>query len=134
MVPSSDPIAIVRECLRAIERGATGEDFAKFYDPGVVQAEFPNRLVAQGARRDLAAILDAAERGRKIVANQRFDIRNAVANGDHVAIEAFWEATLRVALGTLPAGGKMKAHFAVFFEFRQGRTVAQRNYDCFMPW
>ncbi len=134
MEPSSDPITIVRECLSAIERGATGEDLAKFYDPGVVQEEFPNRLVAQGARRDLAAILDAAERGQKIVANQRFNIRNAVANGNQVAIEAFWEATLRVALGARPAGGMIKAHFAVFFEFRQGRIVAQRNYDCFMPW
>jgi ketosteroid isomerase-like protein len=32
------------------------------------------------------------------------------------------------------AGGEMRAYFAVFFEFRDGKIVAQRNYDCFDPW
>ena len=33
-----------------------------------------------------------------------------------------------------PAGSVMRARFAQFFEFRDGKIVAQRNYDCFYPW
>jgi ketosteroid isomerase-like protein len=31
-------------------------------------------------------------------------------------------------------GDVMRAHFATFIEFRDGKIVAQRNYDCFEPW
>jgi ketosteroid isomerase-like protein len=29
---------------------------------------------------------------------------------------------------------EMRARFAAFIEFRDGRIVRQRNYDCFEPW
>ena len=35
---------------------------------------------------------------------------------------------------TESTGASMKAHFAMFFEFREGRIALQRNYDCFEPW
>ena len=41
---------------------------------------------------------------------------------------------LAIPLGTLPAGGEMRARFAVFLQFRDGKIVSQRNYDCFEPW
>jgi len=28
----------------------------------------------------------------------------------------------------------MKAFFAVFLEFREGKIIRQRNYDCFKAW
>jgi ketosteroid isomerase-like protein len=28
----------------------------------------------------------------------------------------------------------MRAHIAAFLEFRDGRIVAQRNYDCYEPF
>jgi ketosteroid isomerase-like protein len=37
-------------------------------------------------------------------------------------------------LGTLAEGAEMKAHFAMFFEFREGKIRLQRNYDCFEAW
>jgi ketosteroid isomerase-like protein len=45
-----------------------------------------------------------------------------------------WVGTLAVSLGAIPAGGEMRAHFAVFLEFRDGRIHRQRNYDCFEPF
>jgi hypothetical protein len=41
---------------------------------------------------------------------------------------------LLVPLATLQAGATMNAHFAMFFEFENGRIRVQRNYDCFEPW
>jgi ketosteroid isomerase-like protein len=45
--------------------------------------------------------------------------------------EARWEAELAVPVCSLTAGDIMRAHFAMFFEFRDGRIWRQRNYDCF---
>lgn len=44
------------------------------------------------------------------------------------------ERQLAVPLGTLKGGSEMRAHFATLLEFRDGKIVAQRNYDCFDPW
>jgi ketosteroid isomerase-like protein len=130
----SDNLALVRRYLAAVAAGATGDTLAAFYDPEVVQEEFPNRLLANGARRDLAAILDAALRGQSVMTAQSFDVVNAVVHGDRVALEVQWIGTLALPFGTLPAGGQMRARFAQFFELRAGKIVAQRNYDCFEPW
>jgi ketosteroid isomerase-like protein len=91
-------------------------------------------LIPAGAKRDLKALREAAERGKKVVTRQHFELLNAVADGDHVAVEARWTATLAVPLGSIPAGGEMRASFAIFFEFRDGLIVRQRNYDCFDPF
>ena len=118
----------------ALERGAAGDALAAFYDPGVVQEEFPNRLAPGGARRDLAGILEAAERGQAVITGHRYEVLSVVADGDRVAVEFVWSGTLAVPVGSLAAGSVMRGRFASFLEFRGGRIVAQRSYDCFDPW
>lgn len=125
---------LTRRYFAALEGGATGEALAACYAPEVVQEEFPNRLTPHGARRDLAAILDAAERGQQVMASQRYEILHALADGNRVAVEFRWSGTLTIPVGPLPAGAEMRGRFACFLEFRDGRIVAQRNYDCFDPW
>lgn len=107
---------------------------AEFFSPDVIQIEFPNRLVPAGAKRDLAAILVGCERGKNVLSEQRYEIKNAVVNQHVVVMEVLWTGKLAVAIGTLPEGDEMKAHFAVFLEFAEGKIVAQRNYDCFEAW
>lgn len=117
----------------AVARGATGEELARFFHADAVQQELPNLLFPDGVRRDLPALLQAAERGREAVGHQRFEVHRAVAAGDQVALEVTWTGTLAVPLGALPAGHVLRAHIAVFLEFRDGRIYAQRNYDCYEP-
>ena len=123
-----------RQYLAAISQGATGDALAQFFTPDVVQEEFPNRVVPNGKRRNLAAMLEGAERGQKLLTAQRFEIRTAIATGNRVILEALWVGTLAIPFGTIPAGGEMRAHTAMFLEFRDGKIAAQRNYDCFEPW
>ena len=106
----------------------------EFFAEDVVQEEFPNRLVPQGATRDLAALREAALRGAKVMAAQRYEVLNAIASGDQVAVEALWIGTLTIPFGNIPAGGEMRARFAIFLTFRAGKIVRQHNYDCFDPW
>ena len=126
-------LELVRRYFTTLGRTDVADD-ATFYAPDIIQEEFPNRFVPGGARRDLAAIREAAERGRAVMASQEFELVNAIASGDCVAVEARWSGTLAVDAGPIPAGTVMRAHFGVFFDLRDGKVVAQRNYDCFDPW
>jgi ketosteroid isomerase-like protein len=61
-------------------------------------------------------------------------ITHELAEGERVALEVEWTGTLAVPFGALPAGSQMKAYFAMFLEFREGKIVEQRNYDCSEKW
>jgi hypothetical protein len=56
---------IARAYLLALERGETGAALSRFFAPDVVFVEFPNRLTPLGARRDVTAALEGAERGKR---------------------------------------------------------------------
>lgn len=126
--------ALVRRYLDALERGATGPALAEFFTPDVEHEELPNRLVPTGARRDLAGLLEAAERGQEVMSRQRYELVQVIEAGDRVAAEVRWTGTLSVPLGSIPEGGELRARFAIFLELRDGRIARQRNYDCFDPW
>jgi len=129
-----ESLEIVKQYLSAIESGASFEEVQRYLAPDVVQTEFPNRLVPNGAIRRLPELAAAAASGRKVVSSQRYEIRNVVSVGEHVALEVRWAGTLAVPFGTIPAGGTMTASFGVFFVVRDGRIQTQNNYDCFDPW
>ena len=131
-------LEIARRYLAAIETSTTADPETpgaeQFFAPDVVQEEFPNRLVPNGARRDLAALREGAVRGRAVLSAQRYEVKAAYASGDAVILEVLWVGTLRIPIGTLAAGQEMRAHFAMFLELRDGLIVRQRNYDCFEPF
>ncbi|HVH70596.1 MAG TPA: nuclear transport factor 2 family protein, partial [Candidatus Dormibacteraeota bacterium] len=85
------------------------------------------------SRDDLAGIRAACDRGKKAMSRQKYDIKNELANGDCVALEILWTGTLAVPFQTKLAGEEMRAHFAAFFQFNDGKIIAQRNYDCYEP-
>lgn len=125
---------LTRAYFDALERGVTGDALAAFYHPDVVQEEFPNRLLPNGARRDLAGVLAAAIRGQGVMTSQRYDIRSVVADSTRAAVEFEWSGTLAVPVGNLAVGAVMRGRFASFLEFKDGRIIGQRSYDCFDPW
>jgi ketosteroid isomerase-like protein len=127
-------IEIARTYLSAIETGETEEFLARFVSPEIEHQEFPNRLNSRGAVSGLRAMKAAAERGRKVIASQRYEVRNIVEEGDRLALEVDWTGILAIPFESIPVGGTMRAHFAMFLDLKDGRIVRQRNYDCFEPW
>ncbi|HEX7069986.1 MAG TPA: nuclear transport factor 2 family protein [Rhodothermales bacterium] len=127
-------LAIVRDYLAALERGEVGDALARFFTEDAVQVEFPNRLNPAGQQSDLSTMLARSVQGQHVLSSQRYEIVSEVAQGERVAVEARWTGTLAIQMGSLTAGSEMKAHFAMFFEFRDGRIARQHNYDCFEPW
>lgn len=129
-----DPLTTVTHYLAALQEGAAGEELAAFFTADAIQEEFPNRLNPTGGRSDLATILERAERGQTILSAQTFNLESAVVDGNRVALEVEWSATLAIPVSTLHAGETMRARFAIFIELKDGKIFRQRNYDCFEPW
>jgi hypothetical protein len=73
-------------------------------------------------------------KGRALLTSQRFEILNNVESGNQLSLEVLWTGTLAVPIGSLSPGDQMRAHFAIFLEYRNGLILRQRNYDCFEPW
>jgi hypothetical protein len=68
---STDLLRVTRDYLDSITRA---DDALRFFADDIIQVEFPNRLVPNGVTRDLAALREAGERGRKVMSAQRFEI------------------------------------------------------------
>jgi len=130
-------LALVREyleALEALEAGEAGPPLGRFFTADAIQVEFPNRLNPGGGRSDLATMLERSLQGKQLLRSQAYRVVTAIARGDRVAVEAEWTGTLAIPAAGLPAGGTMRAHFAMFFECAEGRIRRQHNYDCFEPW
>lgn len=122
-----------RRYLKAIEEG-DGTYVLNLFSPDAVLEQFPNRIYPKGARAGVSQAQEAFEKGRKIFSRQTYEITKAAETGNVVALEVLWTGTLAIPFGALGAGSQMRCHSAMFLEFRDGKIVAQRNYDCFEPW
>jgi ketosteroid isomerase-like protein len=132
MPSPSENLALARQYLKAIESGSITE-LTQFFAPEVIVEIFPSKFFPNGSRDNLAGIRAAAERGKKVMSSQTFAVKNALSSGDQVALEIDWTGTLAVPFQTIPAGGQMRAHFAAFLQYKDGKIISQRNYDCYEP-
>lgn len=123
-------LVVARAALRAIEAGDL-EALRGLFHPDALQIEYPNRLKAKGDRRDLKQMAADFERGKAILERQSYLVRRAVADGDAVALEVSWTGVLKIPLGALQPGDEMTAESAIFMTVRDGKIIAQSNYDCF---
>jgi ketosteroid isomerase-like protein len=130
----TDNLATARSYIAALSSGADAAELDPFFTADVVQEEFPNRLLPNGATRDREALRQARIRGKALLSAETFELLGALASGNQVAIELLWSGTVAKDAGPFTAGQTLRARFAVFLEFRDGRIFRQRNYDCFEPW
>jgi ketosteroid isomerase-like protein len=121
------------ECyLRSIENG----DFtyiAALFSPDAVLEQLPNRIYPTGIKYGVSSMAEAFEKGRKLLSSQSYELKGCVSDGDKLSVEVLWTGTLAATFGSLAAGSRMRAHSAMFFQFKDGKIVSQRNYDCFEP-
>jgi ketosteroid isomerase-like protein len=132
-MPTEKNLDQARRYLKAIEDGDANY-VMNLFSPDALLEQLPNRIYPNGLCSPVARISEAFEKGRKIFARQTYGITSEVVNGNTVALEVLWSGTLAIPFGTLTAGSQMRCHSAMFLEFRDGKIVAQRNYDCFEPW
>jgi hypothetical protein len=125
---------LVVDFLKMLEERKSSEELNQFYHPEVEQTEYPNAIVKNTVTRNLEDLKVGSERGKNLLSGEKYEILKLYSFGDVVILEAVWTGTLAVSIGNLPIGGEMIAHFAQFFEVKDGRIFRQRNYDCFDPF
>ncbi len=123
-----------RAYIAAVEGGAVGDDLAAFYHPDVVQQEFPNRLLPNGAQRELDEILRGAESGSRLMDRQIYDVHTVTELGDRVILEYTWTGYPSTPVGNVRPGEAMRARICQVIEYEDGLIIRQRNYDCFEPF
>ena len=121
---------IVTAYIRAVEAQDLDE-VGRLLHPEVENLEHPNKLLPAGQRYDLAAMRAAGERGRAVLASQRFEIRSIIVEGNRAAMQIAWSGTLKVAAGAMPAGHVLRAQVCSIIEIRDGKIWRQEQYDCF---
>ncbi|GAA1798376.1 nuclear transport factor 2 family protein [Agromyces neolithicus] len=125
--------ALVRELMRAIESGEHGDALARFFTDDAEQVEYPSIMRPAGGSRGVQAMLDGSVAGAQMLAEQSYDVLEFIDGGDRAAVRLTWRATTATAIAGLPAGSTLTAHIAQFYEFRDGRIIRQRSYDCYEP-
>jgi len=125
------PLDTIRAYFAAIERGDPAA--LDFYADGVEQIEHPNAIKPRGDRRAVAQMRADFDKGRGLLARQHYDIRSAIVSGEEVAVQVLWTGELAVPLGALKPGDEMRVHSSIIFRIRDGKIVAQENYDCVEP-
>lgn len=76
MAEADENLAQARRYLQTIESKADFEEIKKFLADEVVLETLPNRLLPRGSRDDLAGMRTSAERGRKVMASQKYEVKN----------------------------------------------------------
>lgn len=130
MTAEDSNMAIVRAYIAAVEQ-LDLERVAELIDPAIVQTEYPNKLYAKGQVRGREDMLRDLPRARTVLRSQSYPIGSIFAAGNMVAVETRWEGILNVPLGRLQPGDAMVAHISMIFTLKDGRIVAQKNYDCY---
>jgi ketosteroid isomerase-like protein len=125
---------VARDYLAALGNGDAGEQLRRFFTDDFEQVEYPNALNPRGQRSNLSQTLERSEKGKLVLRGQRYDVQRVVVAGDAMALEVDWTGVLAIQIGALKSGQEMRANFAVFLDFRDGRISRQRNYDCFQPF
>jgi ketosteroid isomerase-like protein len=122
---------IVTAYIQAIE-SMQPDAVEPFLHPDMENLEHPNKVTPAGKRYDVAALRAAGERGRAVMASQRYEIRQMTVEGDRAAVQMLWSGTLKIAAGPLPAGHVMRAEICSIIELRDGKVWRQEQYDCFL--
>jgi ketosteroid isomerase-like protein len=130
----ADPTAVVERYLALVADPAAGAAaLAEVCDSEMRFVERPNLVNPRGGERDLEAMLASLLLGRRLLAEQRFDVIDHTVAGERAATRTVWTGTVGEGSGPLPAGARLRADSAMFFTLRDGRIHRQENFDCFAP-
>ena len=124
---------LIRRLYIAISEGITPEGLTTFFHPDAEQVEYPSLLRPEGHRRPLEEMQAGAEVGATMIKAQVYDVHRMLEDGDEVAVQFTWTATLAITLGAMAAGSRLVSHVGAFYEFRDGLILRQSSYDCYEP-
>jgi ketosteroid isomerase-like protein len=125
---------VLEKLHRALEAGETGEQLRAYWDDSVVTTEYPNLIVPTGGTHDLAEMKAGSERGKGLLASQKYDVFEAHDLGDLAIVRLTWTGVVAAAVGPFEAGKVLTAHIAQFVRTHDDRITSIATYDCYEPF
>ena len=89
------------------------------------------RSKPKGDRRLVNKMMADLKRGKAMLRSERYDVLEATAAGDVVALQVKWTGVVNVPVGALQPGDSMICESGIFLKFQGDRVIEQHNYDCF---
>ena len=130
----SDEVTVVRHYYDVVgDRASTADDLRAVLHPDAQIHEYPNALSPAGSVRDRDAAIAGFLAGKELLASQAFDVHEAFAAGDRVAVRATWRGTLARTTAGVPAGRELVAHIAALLTVRDGLIRRHETFDCYEP-
>jgi ketosteroid isomerase-like protein len=131
---TAENIAHVEGFLRAFDRRWPSEaELAALLSADVRFVERPNLVNPCGGQRDAQAIRAGIDAARKLLAWQRYDVRDHVAHGDVVVTRMRWSGELAIDAGPWASGTRLSAWCVAHYRLRDGRIVEIEQHDCYDP-
>ena len=124
---------LIRRLYVAISDGITPEQLTTYFHPDSEQVEYPSLLRPAGHTRPLAEIQEGARLGATMIDEQHYDVHRMIEDGDQVAVQLTWTATLATTIGAMSSGSRLVSHVGAFYDFRDGLILRQSSYDCYEP-
>jgi ketosteroid isomerase-like protein len=130
----SDPAAVVRRYYEIVaDLDSPPEALLNVLDPAVRITEHPNAINPRATVRDRDGAVAAFAAGKSLLSAQAFDVLEAVASGERVAVRATWRGTIGTGTDALPAGTQLVAHVAAWVTVADGRIREHETFDCYEP-
>jgi ketosteroid isomerase-like protein len=120
LLPTRDTVLAYIRAIEAMDLDAVDA----FLHPDLETIEHPNQLNPVGKRYDRTAMRAAGERGKAVMASQRYEVRAITVEDDRATVQMAWT-------GVLTSGTEMRAEICSCIELRDGKVWRQEQYDCF---
>ena len=127
-------VDVVERFLAAFDhRWPTEAELDELLAPEIRFVERPSLVSPKGSERDLAAMRAGIEAGRRLLAWQRYEVRDHVASGDTVATRMRWSGELAIDAGRWSKGTTLSAWCVAHYRLAAGRIVEIEQHDCYEP-
>jgi hypothetical protein len=131
----SEKINSYNTFLQLLEAFSTDQnEYRKILHPEMVQIEYPNLITKNGNRRNLEECLKGTEMAKKMLAQQKYDIVEYTEAGEKLIAEVIWTGKILADIGHLKKDQELKAYICMVIEFKDGKIIQQKNYDCYEPF
>jgi ketosteroid isomerase-like protein len=131
----SDAVAVVRRYYEIVgDLGSSADDLRGVLHPDVQIHEHPNAVTPNGSVRDRDAAVAAFEAGKGLLSEQSFDVHEAFASGERVAVRATWRGTVAQDAGPFRAGQELVAQVAALLTVKDGLVRRHETFDCYEPF
>ena len=129
---TAENIAQVERFLAAFDRRwPSDNELVELLGADVRFIQRPNLVSPAGAERDARAMRADIEAGRRLLAWQRYEVRDHVAQGDLVVTRMRWSGELAVDVGPWTTGTRLSAWCVAHYRFADGRIAEIEQHDCY---